>query len=247
MKTNKLKSKAGLLCCFAMLITATCLGQKKDDWALNNAQIGPESPIEIATGSSFVAQVMYPVPDGPLFPLKVAVVWSIAPPVEGITIDASGKITVAANVEHGTTATVHASVAGGKRLLEAKIYVFLPGENPLLGRWKIDSNVVACGEKSELRPANKLGMLPGPTWIFHVRPDFFVGREYGIAAGIKLAGKYELDKNGGTLKLIPQWPKDKTETNWDFSLVDAGKTLYLRPVEKNEDIPRSCSYVLHRL
>ncbi len=245
MKASELRSKAKLLG-VVMLIAATCLGQKKDDWGLNNAQIGPDSPIEIATGSSFVAQVMYPVPDGPLFPLKAAVFWSIAPAVEGITIDASGKITVAANVEHGTTATVRADVADGRRKLQATIYAFRPDENPLVGRWKIDSNI-ACGEKSELKPASKPGMLPGPTWIFHVKPDFFVGREYGIAAGIRLAGRYELDKKGGTLKLIPQWPKDKPATNWDISLVDAGKTLYLRPVEKNEDLPPGCSYVLRRL
>jgi hypothetical protein len=229
------------------MMAAACPAQKKDDWAMNNAQIGPDSPIEIEGGSSFVAQVMYPVPDGPLFPLKASVVWSIAPAVEGITIDAAtGKITVAANVKHGTTATVHANVAGGKRLLEAKIYVFLPGENPVLGRWKIDSNI-ACGEKDELKPADKTTALPGPTWIFHVKPEFFVGREYGIAAGIRLAGRYEVDRNAGTLKLIPQWPKGRPETNWDFSLVDAGKTLLLRPVEKNEDLQPGCSYVLRRL
>ena len=45
-------------------------GAKQDDWAINNAMIGPDSPIEIRAGSSYQARAMYPVPDGPLFPLK---------------------------------------------------------------------------------------------------------------------------------------------------------------------------------
>lgn len=245
MKLRKFMPRVGLLCCFVVMVAVACSAQKKDEWALNNAEIGPDSPIEIAAGSSFVAQVMYPVPDGPLFPLKATVVWSITPAVQGITIDAAGKITVAANVKHGTTATVHANVAWGKRLLETKIYAFRPDENPLVGRWKIDSNI-ACGEANELKPASKPATLPGPTWIFHVKPDFFVGREYGIAAGIRLAGGYELDSKAGKLKLITQWPKNKPEINLDLVLADANKTLYLHPVETNEDLPSGCSYVLRR-
>jgi hypothetical protein len=245
MKLREFRPMGGRLCCFVVIVAMSCCAQKKDEWALNNAQIGPDQPIEIAVGSSFVAQVMYPVPDGPLFPLKAAVVWSIAPVVQGITIDTAGKITVAANVKHGTTATVHANFAGGKRLLETKIYAFRLEENPLVGRWKIDSNI-ACGEANELKPASKPTALPGPTWIFHVKPEFFVGREYGIAAGIRMAGTYELDSKAGKLKLITQWPKNKPETNWELVLADANKTLYLHPVETNEELPFGCSYVLRR-
>jgi len=244
MKMRELISKSRFLCCFVSMVAAACLAQKNDDWALNNAQIGPGSPMEIAAGSSLVVQVMYPVPDGPLFPLKAAVVWSIAPAVQGITIDAAGKITVAANVKHGTTATVHADVAGGRRKLQATIYAFRPDENPLVGRWKIDSNI-ACGEANELKPPSKPVTL-GSTWVFHVKPDFFVGREYGIAAGVRMAGGYELDSKTGKLKLITQWPKNRPDTNWVFFLMDAGKTLYLRPVETNEELPSGCSYVLRR-
>src|SRR5262249_55291645 len=154
-----MRVKAGFLCCFAIMISVVCPAQKKDEWALNNAQIGPDSPIEVPVGSSFVVQVMYPVPDGPLFPLKETVVWSIAPAVQGITIDAaSGKITVAAEVKHGTTAVVHAEVAGGRKKLQATVYAFKADENPLVGRWKIDSSI-ACGEANELKPAGKTTVL----------------------------------------------------------------------------------------
>lgn len=245
MKAREMKLKVWFLCCFAIMTAAVCLAQKNDEWAMNNAQIGPESPIEVPVGGSFAAQVMYPTPDGPLFPLKAAVVWSIAPAVQGIAIDAaSGKITVAADVKHGTTATVHADVAGGRRKLQATVYAFRPDENPLVGRWKIDSNI-ACGDANELKPAGKTTVLPGPTWRFHVKPEFFVGREYGIAAGIRLAGRYELDLKANKLKLITQWPKNKPDTNWAMVFADAGKTLYLRPIETS-DLPAGCSYVLRR-
>jgi hypothetical protein len=237
-------SKAKVLCWFVIMVAAACPAQKKDNWALNNAQIGPDSPIEIAVGSSLVVQVMYPVPDGPLFPLKEAVVWSIAPLVEGITIDAAGKITVAAKVKHGTTATVHADVAGGRRKLQATIYAFQRNENPLVGRWSIDSNIV-CGEANKPKLPGKPVAL-GPTWIFHVEPKFFVGREYGIAAGLRLAGRYEFDAKAGTLKLITDFPKNIPDINWTFVFADAGKTLYLRPVETIGDLQAGCSYVLRR-
>jgi hypothetical protein len=240
----------------AMLLGVFCLGMpvlacsqkpKADKWALNNAQIGPDSPIEVAAGTTYAAQVMYPVPDGPLFPLKAGVAWSIAPAVKGISIEPqSGKITVAATVAHGTTTTIHANVAEGRRKLQAALHVFRPDENPLIGTWKIDARI-ACGEANALKVASHPEAIPGPTWRFHVKPDFFVGREYGIAAGVRLAGIYELDVKAAKLKLITQWPKNKPETNWTLTFADAGKTLYLRPVETNEKLEAGCSYVLRRL
>src|SRR5690242_14190539 len=78
--------------CFSVVAT-TCFAQKADDWAMQNAMIGPDSPIEVPAGGSYDARAMYPVPDGPLFPLKASVAWSIAPAVKGISIDAkTGKI-----------------------------------------------------------------------------------------------------------------------------------------------------------
>ncbi len=233
--------------CLGMPMMACSQKPKADEWALNNAQIGPDSPIEVTAGATYAAQVMYPAPDGPLFPLKAAVAWSIAPEVKGISIEPqSGKITVAAIVAHGTTTTIHADVAEGRRKLQATLYVFRPDENPLIGAWKIDARI-ACGEANELKDASRPAAIPGPTWRFHVKPDFFVGREYGIAAGIRLAGIYELDVKAGKLKLITQWPKNKPETNWTLTFADAGKTLYLRPVETSENLEPGCSYVLRRL
>src|SRR5712671_3359040 len=109
------------ICCSALL--AACPAQKPNDWPMQNATIGPNSPIEIRAGSSSQVQAMYPVPDGPLFPLKAAVVWSIEPVVKGISIDKTGKITVDSSFPNGATTTVFGDVEKGRRKLSAKLYV----------------------------------------------------------------------------------------------------------------------------
>jgi hypothetical protein len=69
-----------LLClaCFSTFLPIACSAQKPaskaDDWALQNA--GIES-VEIPAGTSRQLQVTYPVPDGPEFPLKANVSWSM--------------------------------------------------------------------------------------------------------------------------------------------------------------------------
>src|SRR5947209_20073832 len=114
-------------CCIAFF-TVACAAQKQgtkpDDWLINNAMIGPDSPIEIPAGSSYQARAMYPVPDRPLFPLKARVTWSIEPAVKGIAIDKTGKISVSADVPHGTTAKALGDVENGRRKLSTNIYVF---------------------------------------------------------------------------------------------------------------------------
>jgi len=75
MKTQQLKFAIVALVCLA--VSAVSMAQKKDDWAIENAMIGPDSPIELAAGSTYQAQAVYPVPDGPLYPLKAKVSWSI--------------------------------------------------------------------------------------------------------------------------------------------------------------------------
>jgi len=104
------------LVCFNAFLAIACSAQKPaskgDDWAMQNAGI---DPIEIAAGTSRQMQVTYPVPDGPSFPLKASVAWSMEQPVKGISIDETGKLTVDANVPHGTTATVLADVGKGRK------------------------------------------------------------------------------------------------------------------------------------
>ena len=238
-----------VFCCSA-IVMAACFGQKPsqkpDDWAINNALIGPDSPIEVSAGSSYMARAMYPVPDGPLFPIKGEVTWSIEPAVKGISIDTkSGKISVAEDVPHGATASVHANVQGGKRKLVSKIYVYRTEENPLVGIWHVDTRV-ACGEAQEMKAATAPPLsLRGNNWKFHVNQQFWVGKENNIAAGVKLAGTYELDLKTANLKLTPTWPK-KPASSWKYMLKEDAKTLVLQPQAPQDDLESGCGYVLLR-
>ncbi len=235
------------VCCSTLLVA--CFAQKPapkpDDWPIQNAMIGPNSPIEIRAGSSYQVQAMYPVPDGPLFSLKTTVVWSIEPAVKGISIDATGKISVDSDVPHGVTGTVLGDVEKGRRKLSAKLYVFRPEENPLIGTWHVDTRV-ACGESQEIRAAASRPLsLRGNDWKFHVSQQFWVGKEHNIAAGVRLAGIYELDLKASKIKLTPTWPK-KPPSNWNYLLKDGNKTLILQPLEPQEDLEPGCGYVLMR-
>ncbi|HZI55573.1 MAG TPA: hypothetical protein VFF39_02300 [Verrucomicrobiae bacterium] len=234
--------------CFSMLaLCVACFGQKKaDDWAISNAMIGPDSPIEVGAGSSYQAQAMYPVPDGPLFSLKASVAWSIAPPVKGISIDAkTGKINVNSEVPHGAHTTVHVNIGNGRRKLATTLYVFRSEENPLIGKWHVDQKM-ACGEAQEMKTA-----ASGPRslytmdWSFHVDQKFWVGRTNNIAAGVKRSGTYELDVKAATIKLTNTWPAMPV-SRWNFLIKDDGKTLLLHPLDPENDLDSGCSYVLRR-
>jgi hypothetical protein len=222
---------------------ATCavsIAQKKDDWAINNAMIGPDSPIEMRAGSTYQAQAVYPVPDGPLYPLKAKVSWKIEPAVTGISIDPnSGKIIVQADVAHGTTATIAANVDNGRRKLTAKLYVFRPEMNPLIGSWSIESQS-ACGETEGLKALAPNRGVVGLGWKFHVDEQFWIGRERGIAAGILLSGRYQFNVKTREMTLIPEWPKGKKSSSWTWSFEENGAKLLLRTETGG------CTYVLRR-
>ena len=231
--------------CSAFL-TSACSAQKPaskaDDWALQNAGIGS---IEIAAGTSRQLQVTYPVPDGPEFPLKASVTWSMEQPVKGISIDKTGKLTVDADVPHGTTATILADVEHGRRKLSGKVYVFHPDENPLIGTWHVDTRV-ACSDSQEIKAAAASPLtLRGNDWSFHAGRLFWVGKEHSIAARLMLTGAYELDLKTAKIKLTPSWPK-KPVSNWSYLIKDSGKTLILMPLEHQGDLEQGCGYILKR-
>lgn len=237
-----------LLCALfcSVFSAATCSSQKTkskpDDWAIQNASIGP---IEIAAGSFRQLQAMYPTPDGPSFPLKASVTWSLAQPVKGISVDKTGKLTIDADVPHGATATVLGDVENGRRKLSGKVYVFHPDENPLIGVWHVDTRV-ACGDSQEIKAAtaNRL-TLRGNDWSFHASQEFWVGKEHSIAARTLLAGSYKHDLKSAKIRLTPTWPK-KTPSNWSYILKDGGKTLILLPLEPQDDLEPGCGYILAR-
>jgi hypothetical protein len=234
-----------VISCIVFLAIA-CSGQKPganaNDWALQNAGIGT---IEIAAGSSRQLQVTYPVPDGPSFPLKASVTWSIERAVKGISIDKTGKLTVNADVPHGTTATILGDVENGRKKLSGKVYVFHLDQNPLIGVWHVDTRVV-CGESQTIQAATSGPLtLRGNDWSFHVNQQFWVGKENSIAARTRLEGSYDLDLKALKIRLTPTWPK-KPPSNWSYLLKDSDKTLILQPLESQDDLQPGCGYILMR-
>jgi hypothetical protein len=239
---------ARLLLCMACcsVLVAAASAQKHasngDDWPLQNASIGE---IEIPAGTSGQVQVMYPTPDGPSFPLKASVTWSIEPAVKGISIDKNGKLAVDANVPHGTTATILADVEKGRRKLSGKVYVFHPDENPLIGAWHVDTRV-ACGGSLETKAASTSPVtLRGYNWSFHASQQFWVGRENSIAARTMLSGSYKLELKSARVQLTPTWPK-KPMSEWNYFFKDGGTTLILKPLEPQDDLEAGCGYILTR-
>jgi hypothetical protein len=242
--------KATLIAATIFSLSFTCCvsssqPQSADDWAMNNAQIGPNSPIEIAAGGSYDAQVVYPVPDGPLYPLKANVVWSIESPVKGITIDPkSGKITVAESVPHGTTTSVHADVARGKRKLESKLYVYSPKVNPLIGGWNIQSTTPCSGGNQPTEGKESANSGRDLLWRFHADNQFSIGRPFGLRAASLQQGTYEYESSARTLKLNPNWPRGSSESNWKVALEDNGKTVQLKAAKPQEGHGNVCGYTL---
>jgi hypothetical protein len=165
--------------------------------------------------------------------------------VKGISIDKSGKLTVDANVPHGTTATILGDVEQGRKKLSGKVYVFHPDENPLIGAWHVDASV-ACGESQEIKAAAPSPLtLRGYNWSFYASQQFWVGRAQSIAARTQLAGSYKLDMKTAKIELTPMWPK-KPVSNWSYLFKDGGKTLILRPLEHQDDLEPGCNYILMR-
>ena len=169
--------------CFVLLAIA-CLAQKHRvrSRMTGHCRMRQSARLKSPRARSRQMQVMYPTPDGPSFPLKASVTWSIEPPVKGISIDKTGKLTVDANVPHGTTATILGDVEQGRKKLSGKVYVFHPDENPLIGAWHVDTRV-ACGESQEIKAAAASPLtLRGYNWSFYASQQFWVGRAQSIAA-----------------------------------------------------------------
>jgi hypothetical protein len=66
--------------------------------------------------------------------VEACVQWSVAP-VDGVTIDDSGVLTVAASVPAGTAISVTADVEAGRRVLTRDFEVYVPVAYDILGLW----------------------------------------------------------------------------------------------------------------
>ncbi len=231
-----------LMIAVTLMLVAAAHGQKKlSSWALDNAVIGPESPIHLTPGSSYTAQVMYPNPDGPLSPLKTQVEWSLESPVKGITIDRlSGQIDIAKDTPNGISAKVIARIEGGRRVLKTSLFIFTRESNPFVGEWRVES-LLACGDGHEMKPDYT---LKAPLARDHLRfqvSDFWIGLENNIAGHTTLTGIYEYDLKAGTITLKPTWPKQKSAVVWNYQLSDGGHKLTIKTSKPEDPAQKTAS------
>jgi hypothetical protein len=243
--------KAVMLGCAVMLVVLLSArarsGQteKPSQWAIDNALIGPDSPIEVPAGGSYQAKVMYPVPDGPLFPLKADVTWWIEPAVKGILIEAkTGTIIVATTVPRGTSALLHADVTGRKEKLHAKLYVYSPKLDPMVGNWRVVSSQT-CSPRPNESPVAQTATGNEADWKFHFNKEFWIGQEFGIRAGTQQYGTYEYSSLHSALKLIPKWPANRAQSHWKVALNEMGDSAQLT-LREHSGHNAVCSYVLRR-
>lgn len=216
--------------------------QKPGKWAFDNAVIGPDSPIEVPIGGTYQARVFYVNPDSPLIPLDAPVVWSIGP-VKGLAIDATGKITVSADVAGGTTATVHANVANGRRKLSAKVVVFKSADLPLTGEWKVQSSVLCDQGKNVALQHNSPHV--GDRWGFRVDKSVWVGVPFGIAATTRWSGTYEHNVATGQIKFARKWIGVADTQEWKAEMV-SDHEVKLSIVQPSAPADNVCAYVLAR-
>lgn len=227
----------------SLMLAVAAHGQKKlSAWELDNAVIGPESPIHLTPGSTYTPQIMVPNPDGPLSPLKTKAGWSLESPVQGVTINRqSGQIDVAKDAVNGTAAKVIARIEGGRRVLKTSLFIFTRESNPFVGEWRVES-LLACGDGHEIKPDYT---LKAPLARDHLRfqvSDFWIGLENNIAAHTTLTGTYEYDLRAGTITLKPNWPKQRPTVIWNYQLSEDGHRLAIKTSKPEDPAGQVCGY-----
>jgi len=226
-----------------LMLVAAAHGQKKlSSWELDNAVIGPESPIHLIPGSTYTAQIMLVNPDGPLSPLKTKADWSLESAVKGVTINRlSGQIDIAKDTPNGISAKIIARIEGGRRVLKTSLFIFTRESNPFVGEWRVES-LLACGDGHEMKPDYT---LKAPLARDHLRfqvTDFWIGLENNIAAHTTLTGPYEYDLKAGTITLKPTWPKQKPTVVWNYQLSEEGHKLAIRTSKPEDPAGQVCGY-----
>ncbi len=232
-----------LMIAVTLMLAATAHSQKKlSVWELDNAVIGPESPIHLTPGSTYTAQIMIPNPDGPLSPLKTKADWSLESPVKGVTINRqSGQIDIAKDMPNGISAKIIARIESGRRVLKTSLFIFTRESNPFVGEWRVES-LLACGDGLEMKPDYT---LKAPLARDHLRfqvTDFWIGIENNIAAHTTLTGTYEYDLEAGTITLKPTWPKQKPIVVWNYQLSEDGHKLAIKTSKPEDAAGLVCGY-----
>jgi hypothetical protein len=164
-------------------------------------------------------------------PIEACVTWSVDG--AGATISSTGRLTIDASVESGTSMTVRADIENGRKTLSTAVYVYVPESNPFVGYWS-EKTQISCDDETEEVPNNPIGELRfdadgsiSVTWRpFEIYYDYW--------------GSYSYDLKANTFSFfagIGNYVPDDLDTSGTFSFDDGD--LILRDVFLGSSSPNS--------
>jgi hypothetical protein len=140
-------------------------------------------------------------------PQDLDVIWTVSP-VEGVTIDNAGLLTVGEDVPDGTVINVTANRDPAGQSAGVLVHVYAPDEHPLVGLWREEAHV-ACDTGDEAVPDEPIGELrfdADGTFSVTWHP-FEVYRDYW--------GTYEANRETGKLVLKVESGNIPTPADFD--------------------------------
>jgi hypothetical protein len=176
-------------------------------------------------------------------PVDACVEWSVTP-IDGVTIDAQGLVTVSAAVPNGAQFTVTADVEQGRRVLTLLAYVYTAEGNPFVGHWtekaQLDCEAGAEGDPGD--PINELRFdASGDVWVtwypFEVYYDWW--------------GTWSFSLEDGTIEMAPtggNYVPDDVDGVGTFTI--DGNSLILKDIwlgsYQGEETPPGCGHRFER-
>jgi len=159
--------------------------QLSELWMANSFTVQPGETIELKPFTRECCVFDTPVENA-------CIRWTMKENVPGVHLDPGGKVTVDSTAASGTY-EVTGDLEEGKKILNTKIAIYLPSQNPLVGMWK-ESSQFECETKQEFNPEYKIEEVEFTadgnvyvTWTpFEVYKDYW--------------GKYQFDAKAGSIK-----------------------------------------------
>ena len=150
--------------------------------------LGATRAFTIANGYAFWTGTLQPLPlDNPPSTIQ----WSVTPAGKGVTVNASGQMSVASNATPGMY-TLRAVIPEKTMTREVRVYDLR--RNPVVGTWHEDAQI-SCGDSRESQPSNRMGEL-----IFWARGSF-TATWRPFETRIDYSGTYKYTEGSGAINL----------------------------------------------
>jgi len=172
--------------------------------------------------------------------VEACVEWSIAP-VDGVSIDPSGTLTVEAEVPAGRTVSVTADLEDGRRIIMTELEVYVPLESAILGGWS-ETLQLPCDGSDPFMPEPTI-----PELIFRDTGEFTVTWT-PFESYIDYWGTFVYDEGTGALTLSVDggnYVPDDVDGEGTATVVDGVLTLedLWLGTAQNPTTPVACGHV----